>query len=431
VKITLIQKLIASYAAIVCFTLAALVFSLYGLFSLNRTARDIANNDLTVISSLSRLRTSLLAQEGYAGKYSILKSAEFVALFQQRERDFLATMSQLAGFGPDRDIAVIGERYGGYRIRAAQLFAGNAVDTRQLRETALTVLAAIDKSYDDRHFRLQEKLAGADAKQRATVTWTLILSFAGFLLALAVAVVFSYRTSTALHRLKLATHRIAEGDFDFDPRIPPGDEIGDLARDFTSMAARLKVLEQMSLDASPLTRLPGNIAIERVLNRRLQHAEHFAVCYADLDNFKAFNDRYGYIQGSELIRETGEIIYNVVRSLDSNESFVGHVGGDDFVMVVQTDNVAAVCEAVIAKFGTAVVRHYSAEDVAAGGAEGVDRYGVARFFPLVTISIAVIICGRGEFDSAVEIARAAAEIKDYVKEKPGSSYFVSRRKQPR
>ena len=102
------------------------------------------------------------------------------------------------------------------------------------------------------------------------------------------AALLIYNISTAVRKLKRATHRIAEGDFDFDPGIPPGDEVGDLAEDFTRMARRLKELEQISLDASPLTRLPGNIAIEQVLERKLSEGIPFAVCYADLDNFKAY-----------------------------------------------------------------------------------------------------------------------------------------------
>ena len=119
---------------------------------------------------------------------------------------------------------------------------------------------------------LDAKLKSADQKESATVKWSMILSFTGFLLAIAVAALSIFNISSAITKLKKATHRIAEGDFDYDPQIPAGDEIGELAQDFSRMAERLKVLEQMSLDASPLTRLPGNIAIERILSRRSAEA---------------------------------------------------------------------------------------------------------------------------------------------------------------
>jgi diguanylate cyclase (GGDEF)-like protein len=246
-----------------------------------------------------------------------------------------------------------------------------------------------------------------------------------------VIVVILYNTSSSLRKLKRATFRIAEGDFDYDPQIPAGDEFGDLARDFTRMATKLKQLEQMCLDASPLTRLPGNIAIEKVLDRKLQEDEPFAVCYGDLDNFKAYNDRYGYIKGSEVIKMTGEIIYDAVKCHSNEDAFVGHVGGDDFIMVVPTKDVGAVCTAVIDTFTERIREHYSDEDLARGAIEGNDRYGVRRIFPIMTISIAVLTCQKGEYDSAVKIAKAAVQIKEYVKESPGSNYLINRRRKER
>ncbi len=431
-RLSLSQKLFTSYLAMAFFTIAALIFSSLGLLSLNKTAREIANNDLPVISSLIKLRTSLLAQEGYAGKYAILKGSEYVELFQQRENEFLGMLTILEKSGSVPESVALKKMYLHYRTGAAQLFSGETSDTRPLRKAALQLLDALDILYNKRQQILQTKLDEANYQQRSTLKWTIILSFTGFLLAIAVGAIFTYRTFSAIRKLQRATHRIAAGDFDYDPKIPVGDEIGDLAGDFTHMAARLKVLEQISLDASPLTRLPGNIAIERVLNKRLQEGEQFALCYADLDNFKAYSDRYGYVKGSELIRLTGEIIYEEVKTHGDEEAFVGHIGGDDFVMVVAADRAAAVCEAVIGKFDAEVVKHYTDEDLARGGIEGADRYGVQRFFPLMTISIAVIVNEGGEFVSAVDIAKTAADIKDYVKEKPGSSYLISRRrKNPR
>jgi diguanylate cyclase (GGDEF)-like protein len=230
-----------------------------------------------------------------------------------------------------------------------------------------------------------------------------------------------------LESLKKTTSRIAEGDFDYDPRISEGDEIGDLALGLTRMAARLKDLEQHSLDASPLTRLPGNIAIERALNRKLQTGETFAFCYADLDNLKAFNDCYGYLQASEVIKLTGQIIHDTVSQRASDDDFVGHIGGDDFVMVVEQDNVESYCQTIIDRFSSMIVQNYSPEDLASGCIQSVDRYGAQRSFPIMTISIAVLICGHGEYESAMEIARTAAEIKEHVKGLPGSNFLVNRR----
>jgi len=322
--------------------------------------------------------------------------------------------------------------YGVYRKTARELFAGGASDTAQLRGEALGILTAIDRMHARRQNDLQTRLEEANSRERTAVLWTFVFSLTGLVLAIAFAVAFTYHTFSAIRKLQRATHRIAEGDFDHDLQIPPGDEIGDLAVDFTRMAARLKDLEQMSLDASPLTRLPGNIAIERIIERRLREGDRFALCYTDLDNFKSFTDHYGYVKGSELIRLTGEMIYEAAREHGGSDAFVGHIGGDDFVMILDAEKVGPVCEAVLRKFDGEVVKHYSTEDLYRGGIEGPDRYGVQRFFPIMTLSIAVVINEAGEYSTSAELAMTASEIKDYVKEKPGSNYLVShRRKRPR
>lgn len=427
-KFSLVQKLIAGYVAMAFFTTAALIFSIMGLYSLHSIAREIAGNDLVIINSTNKLRESLLAQESYAGKYAILKSPEFIELFSRREAEFLGILQKLRENKQNQDIEPLAQLYQNYRTNTYRLFQGKTSDPLPIKAAAQKVFNSIDVIYKNRQNQLNAKLETADDKESSTIRWTLILSFTGFSLAIVVAAFFIYNISSAIRRLKKATHRIAEGDFDYDPQIRPGDEIGDLAGDFVSMAAKLKVLEQISLDASPLTRLPGNIAIERVLNRRLQEGIPFAVCYADLDNLKAYNDHYGYIKASEVIRRAGEIIYEAVKSTVEANAFVGHIGGDDFVMVVDMENAAPACEAVIEKFDAEIRNHYTPEDLSRGSIDAVDRYGVPRVFPIMTISIAVTICRQGEYDSAVEIAKAATEIKDYVKGMPGSNYLINRRK---
>lgn len=423
-RLTLIQKISAGYAAMALFTMAALVFSSINIYKSNSIARQIADKDLPIISALIELRTSLLTQESFAGKYAILKDPAFIELFHQRESESLASLAVLERSGSAPDLGNLRRLYLEYQRGSEALFAGKPGSAARLRSSALRLLAAVDATYVKRKDILQAVLARADRQQRATIWWTVAISCTGFLLAIGVAPFVTYRTFGAIRKLQSATHRIAAGDFDYDPQIPLGDEISDLARDFTRMAARLKVLEQMSLDASPLTRLPGNFAIERELEERLASGEAFAFCYADLDNFKPYGDHYGYAKGSELLRLTGDLIQSAVKTHGGPKGFVGHVGGDDFVMVIETERVRPVCEAVIEKFNAEVVKHYNPQDLRAGGIEGCDRYGVHRFFPLTTISIAVIICGSDQYSSAVEIARAAATVKDSAKETPGSSYLI-------
>ena len=430
-RFTLVQKLVASYAAMALFTMAALSSSILGLYSLNRTARDIAHNNLTFILSVNKLRDSIVAQERYASKYFILKSPEFFPLFQRRQTEFLQILDSFATSNHLQEKAALTPIYTQFREASASLFSGRETSTQHLQDTSTRVVNALDALYGREQALLTEKLDSADRRESDTVKLALTLSLCGFILAIGVAAFTILSISRAIRQLQKATHRIAAGDFDYTPAIPGGDEIGALAADFTRMAARLKVLEQMSLDASPLTRLPGNIAIERALNKRLAEKKPFAICYGDLDNFKAYNDRYGYVKASEIIKITAEIIHEAAHRLGDDETFIGHVGGDDFVVVLDCPDVDKVCKEIIARFDAEIVNHYSAEDVARGAIEGVDRYGVPRTFPIMSISIAVIVCEPNEYDSAVEIARAAAQIKDHAKGMPGSNYFVNRRKENR
>ena len=429
-RFTLLQKLIVGYAALTLFTLAALLFSARGLYSLNSTARDIATRYLPAINSLTDLRNSLIAQESYAGKYVIFKSSEFRDLFLKREKDYLIKFALLEEAVPPENVSELKSLYTEYRTAANRLFAGGGGKATELSRVAANIFASMDRVYTAQQLELQEKLEAANQQERKSLFWTMGFSLSGLLLAMAFAVAFTYRTFSSVRKLQRATRRIAEGDFASRLQIPPGDELGDLAEDFQRMAGRLKELEQISLDASPLTRLPGNIAIEREIEKRLRQGK-FALCYADLDNFKPFSDRYGYAKGSEIIRRTGEIIYEAVNACAGSDAFVGHIGGDDFVMVLSDGCAAQVCESVIKAFDSEVVNHYTAEDLNRGGIEGQDRYGVQRFFPIMTISIAVIINEAGEFSTSVDLARTAAEIKDYAKEKPGSNYLISRRRKER
>ncbi|MFZ3209650.1 MAG: HAMP domain-containing protein [Geobacteraceae bacterium] len=426
-KLTLTQKLILSYAAMAFFTMGALMYAVMGLYSMHNTARTIAGKDLFLISAAEKLRSSILTQQRNVGKYAILKDHEYVDIYRQQEAEFLARLRQAQQRKPGPELTLLGNLYQNYQATAERLFRGNLNNDAYLRIASQKVLEAIDRFDANQRQQLSYRLEKADSQEETTIRWTLTLSFIGFILALSVAGFSVYTISRAIAKLKRATHRIAEGDFDHDPLIPTGDEIGDLAQDFSHMAARLKVLEQMSLDASPLTRLPGNIAIERALTRRVDTGESFALCYADMDNFKSYNDRYGYIKASEIIQLTGKIIFEAVKEYGDSDSFVGHVGGDDFVMIVLPDQSTTVCDAVIKGFDEMILAHYSTEDLNRGAIDGIDRYGVPRIFPIMTISIAVLVCDKGKYDSAIEIAKAAADIKDHVKEFPGSNYLVNRR----
>jgi GGDEF domain-containing protein len=181
------------------------------------------------------------------------------------------------------------------------------------------------------------------------------------------------------------------------------------------------------VEINPLTRLPGNISINRQIQERLDRGEAFAFAYADLDYFKPFNDRYGFSRGDEVIRITGRLILNIVKSKQPQSSFIGHVGGDDFVFIVSPEFAEEVSQDVIDAFGRIVPAFYDPPDRERGAIQSFDRKGNADVFPIMNISIGINDTLSGNFSHYGEITEAAAEMKKYAKQFKGSCYRYNRR----
>jgi GGDEF domain-containing protein len=251
-----------------------------------------------------------------------------------------------------------------------------------------------------------------------------LVGLLGGLIAMAFAV---HQASEIMDRLRRATKHL--GDVVLDEMTPSEflSASDGLDREIQEMMLKIKDSQQRYLDASPLTRLPGNLAIEQVLQGKMEQGEKFALCYIDLDDFKAYNDRYGYAKGSDLIKMTGEVLYRAKDEFAETQDFVGHIGGDDFVLITSPDIVEQVCKAIISEFDSLIPDYYHADDLERGFVEGTDRYGVKRRFSIMSISIAVVSDVKRTFTSPIEIAQVATEIKDYVKSLPGSNYLIDRR----
>jgi diguanylate cyclase (GGDEF)-like protein len=178
-------------------------------------------------------------------------------------------------------------------------------------------------------------------------------------------------------------------------------------------------------DTSPLTLLPGNAAIERALVQRLESGVDFAVCYFDIDRFKSYNDRYGFNAGDAVIRAVAEIAQQTLAERPG--SFLGHIGGDDFVAVIRPGDAERFCPALLARFDAVVQASYSQQDLERGAIEVVDRGGALLTSPLIGLSIAVVVqCGR-RYRHIGELGRAAAEIKAYLKQH-GGGFLIDRRR---
>ena len=179
---------------------------------------------------------------------------------------------------------------------------------------------------------------------------------------------------------------------------------------------------------SPLTGLPGNVQIHAELKKRISNKEEFSVLYLDLDNFKAYNDIYGFLKGDEIIKFTADTIMTSIHSLIQNNSFIGHIGGDDFIAIVPTLNCEDVCKDIIANFDANVVRFFTEDDVEKGYIEVANRKGVIEQFPLTSISIGVVEADMGRFANILEIGEVGAQVKHMAKSVMGSSYAIDRRK---
>ncbi len=182
-------------------------------------------------------------------------------------------------------------------------------------------------------------------------------------------------------------------------------------------------------DNNPLTGLPGNTSIERAIYDFMNRKEKYAVCYLDIDNFKPFNDKYGFKAGDLIIKHVGRILINTIKEkVKTGKYFIGHIGGDDFVFIVPFEKVEEICRGILEKFNRTLSTFIEEEDLKRGYFIGKDRLGNIRKIPFPTLSIAIIPVKRGYFEHVGEIAARAAEIKKVLKQKGGNAFLIDRRK---
>lgn len=179
---------------------------------------------------------------------------------------------------------------------------------------------------------------------------------------------------------------------------------------------------------SPLTGLPGNVQIQAEMKKRLLANEKFAMLYFDLDNFKAYNDTYGFSNGDEIIKFTSRVIIKNVLKEEDEQNFVGHIGGDDFMAIVEGDNYESICQNIIAEFDTQISKYFNKEDFDRGYIESENRKGIVEQFPITSISIGVVEVTKEKFKNTLEIGEAGAAVKHLAKTIFGSTYVIDRRK---
>ncbi|MDD5020113.1 MAG: response regulator [Candidatus Omnitrophica bacterium] len=196
------------------------------------------------------------------------------------------------------------------------------------------------------------------------------------------------------------------------------------------LMARIKMIlrrTERDLDANPLTRLPGNVSILNELQERIDKKGSIAVIYADLDKFKVYNDKYGFSHGDEVIRETARLLIRSTQCCGDPDDFIGHIGGDDFVVVTAPDKADTICAKIIEEFEKIAPSFYTDEDRQAGYIMGKDRKGVEQKFGLLSISMGIVTNENRQLTHVAQIAEIGAELKEAAKRIERSSYVKDRR----
>lgn len=242
------------------------------------------------------------------------------------------------------------------------------------------------------------------------------------------AVILSKRVIGPISLLNEATKEISEGDLDLRIHMDTKDELEELADTFNVMAVELKKMKLKAENANPLTKLPGNIVIQEEVERRINNDQKFTVIYCDLDNFKAFNDNYGIHAGDNAIKLAASIFKEAVAQKGNPEDFIGHEGGDDFILLTTPDNAEEIGNYITAEFDKRIRSLYKKDDLERGYIMARPRRGDQIIkFPIMSVSLAGVTNKVRPISSYGEVTNIAAEVKHIVKQTPGSCLIIDRR----
>lgn len=437
-KLTIYRKLFLSYLAMALLTVLASAYAIYSLRQLNDLAYRIINEDVAIVDVSKKLLDTLIAWESAEKRYLILRDPSIEEIFRTRSREFADGLSGLeksrfTGVAPILDrVLVLHKQYEEFFSQEAALVRENRLEEARMisGEMGRRVIDEIAS-----HIRGLQKRAEQDIDARMNAIkeqglrashMTVLLSVVSLAVAMLIVMLVTINISRPLRRLEKATALIAEGKFDYDFRLNRRDEIGSLSSAFVTMAQRLKLLEERNLDASPLTGLPGNRAIEQEIEKRLRTKKEFSLCHVDLDNFKPFVDKYGYAWGSEVIKAVARMLDESLNAVEDRNDFLGHIGGDDFVIISSPLQAERICRELVSGFEGRIQTFYTQQDREQGFFIGLDRKGVEQKFPLISVTIAIVTDDGTRFRNPLDMAEAAAQLKEYAKTLPGSNYVTEK-----
>ena len=436
---TVTKKVIIGYLVIVIFSISAVGFALSRLHQQTRNTEQLVNVEFRTFELVRDLQQNLLAQENIEKQLLILRDPALSELRLNRNEEFVRYALALNRPPLSEQIRTLIKLVENYRQADNQLSDALFWENWSLAQkisNEMTVPLRVQLLNYLADFRQQQQLqinTGLSQLSENTgqaFQMTALLTLIGICLSAPVSLTVILSIHRSVKALKKATQKISAGSFEHQPELTGGDEFAQLASDFTQMGQKLRELEQLRLDANPLTQLPGNLAIDREIETRIAKREPFAHLYIDLDNFKVYSDRYGYNAGSDVLAKVGQLIQQVVSEFGTPQDLVGHIGGDDYVVLSSLDSGELLAQKIVTAFEKLVPSFYSAEDRKKGSFVGEDRYGVRRTFPLMTISIAVIPSDHYEYPSRLAISQDCARLKEYLKIQDGSNYMLETRKLP-
>ena len=427
----IVTKISLGYFSLAVLIIIISISTFSSLKRLDEMHAGIIQIDDQVIEVTEKMTDTLLQQELYARRYFILNSPELLPVFWEKSREFDRMVEKIRAFSVDytlsvESIASVHKEFNALFLTMSSLPHMQGYDKR------------IDQKLDTLILLIKDVYTGARNSQHQKIHMTKqivtreflfagILCGVGIILSIIGSMLISRNITRSVNRLKHATEEISEGKFNYLSDVTKGDELGGLSDAFTEMTKRLKQLEEQHIDTNPLTRLPGGSAIEKEIRLRIASGAPTAFCFVDLDNFKAFNDRYSYAMGSEVIKSTAHIIQETVAEAGTHEDFIGHIGGDDFVFITSLDRYGQLCDAVIKKFDKMIPGFYESEDLSRGYIVSRNRQGQEMRFPVMTVSIAVVTNVHGAIRDYFRVGEIAADLKEYAKSLQGSICVVDRR----
>ncbi len=434
-RLTVIRKIVVAYLLIALFSLIAILYAMGSLHQQMTTSTDLVHKDAKAVALTRDMQNNLASQERLEKQYLLLKKIEVYDLLLEKYAAFPRIWSDFLPLLEPEKREELSNLYRAYR-QAGEAFQEMIEDGKKAEDfyddsllpAHLALFNELASFRESQQKKIDAGLTELAAASEVSFQVTFLLLLLGFFLATPVALSVILGIHYSLRQLTRATQQIAGGNYEVDLELSTKDEFGQLAGEFLQMSRKLKEYKVSNLDANPLTHLPGNLVIQRRVEELLENKVPFAHAFVDLDHFKAYNDRYGYQNGSDIISEVGVIIEKVIAEDCNEEDFVGHIGGDDYIFLTSPDKVELASKNIILEFEKMIPGKYSEEDRQAGFFVCQDRFGVERQFPLMTISIAIICSDTSNYESAIAISHECAKMKEHLKRLPGSNYLIDRRR---